>query len=365
MLQTTVIFILTLLILVVIHEFGHFLMAKRFGIKVLEFGFGIPPRIFGKKIGDTIYSLNWLPIGGFVRLLGEDEVGALTINKGSEKSGDFRAKPVGQRIIVVIAGVVMNLFLAWILFYTVLTFKDFKIIYPTSDPVVVVQEVEAGFPAQSAGIKSGDRILAVDSKLTNSIEEARNLIKSKAGSSVKLSLGDIDGNFIKEVSVAPKKVSNTESLIGVVFSPIGFKQYNTPIEKIFSGITYSYDLTKLTSTGLIKLFQDVFSGNFHKVSQSVSGPVGLATVTNNILSTGSQAVILYIWFVGVISLTLAIFNVLPFPALDGGRLLFLYIEAITRKKVSPKVETMVHSIGMAILLTLTLLVTISDIKKLF
>ena len=112
------IFIITLLVLVLIHEFGHFLMAKRFGIKVLEFGFGIPPRIWGRKIGETIYSLNWLPFGGFVNLLGGDE--EKPIGRAGPGNRDFRTKSVWQRITVVVAGVTMNLFLAWIIFYTII-----------------------------------------------------------------------------------------------------------------------------------------------------------------------------------------------------------------------------------------------------
>lgn len=360
MILTTSIFILTLLVLVVIHEFGHFLVAKRFGIKVLEFGFGIPPRIFGKKFGETIYSLNWLPIGGFVRLLGEDEVGKDIL----ENKRSFAFQNVYKRIAVVIAGVAMNLVLAWALFYTALILKDFNIIYPTSEPVVVIANLQPGYPAKEAGIKTGEKVIEIDGKNVNSIDQARNLIKAKNGAPVTLTLTDIDGNSKKEVSLIPKISESGESLIGVVFSPVGFKQYTTFSEKLFSGITYSWDLTRLTFSGLLNLINDLMYGNFTKASQSVAGPVGLATVTSNILSLGVDAIVPYIWFVGVISLTLTIFNILPFPALDGGRLLFLYIEAITKKKVNPEIERVIHSVGMAILLTLTLLITISDIKKL-
>ncbi len=148
------------------------------------------------------------------------------------------------------------------------------------------------------------------------------------------------------------------------FSPIAIKEYKSAVEKIFSGITYSFDLTKLTFLGLGKTLTDLVSGNVQSVSQSVSGPVGLATISNDILSGGRAALPFYLWFVGVISLTLSIFNVLPIPALDGGRLLFLIIEAVSRKKVSEDVEKMVHQIGFLILLLLALLITYSDITKL-
>lgn len=348
--------------MVLIHEFGHFLMAKRFGIKVEEFGFGIPPRAWGKKIGETLYSINWLPFGGFVKLLGEDEVDMLTVSK--EKGRDFRTKPVSQRIIVVITGVVMNLLLAWVLFYIVIASQNFKIIYPVIESAVYIAEVEKDFPAQKAGIKAGEKLLSVDSQRVSDIEQARKLIKSKNGMSVTLTLADSDGNNLRKVSVTPKKVEKGDVLIGVIFSPIPFREYRTISQKLFSGITYSWDLTRLTFAGFGKLFQDLFYGNFGQASKSVTGPVGMATITNDILSSGGAVLLPYLWFVGIISLTLSIFNVLPIPALDGGRLLFLVIEAVTKKKVKEDVEKMVHQIGFIILIALALLITFSDIRKL-
>lgn len=356
MIISILIFIFTLLVLVLIHELGHFLMAKKFGIKVEEFGFGIPPKLFGKKIGETIYSLNALPLGGFVRLLGEDEVG------GTQNSRDFRAKPVGQRIIVVTAGVVMNLILAWVIFYTVIIYQNFKIIYPTLQPAVYIGHLEKNFPAEQSGINIGDKILKIDNKDVKKIEDARNFIKEKNGQPVTLSLSDLDGKQ-RQLTVVPKNVDK-EFLIGVGFSPIAIKQYKTPSEKLFSGITYSYDLTKLTFVGLGRTIHDLIVGNIKSVSQSVSGPVGLATISNDILSEGRAALPFYLWFVGVISLTLSIFNTLPIPALDGGRLLFLTVEAVSKRKVREDIEKIVHQIGFAILLTLALLVTYSDISKL-
>lgn len=364
MIISIVIFIITLLVLVLIHEFGHFLVAKRFGIKVLEFGFGIPPGIWGKKIGETIYSINWLPLGGFVRLLGEDEVDMVTVGTKGLHNRDFRAKSVWQRIAVVVAGVSMNLVLAWILFYAVIAAQNFRIIYPVLEPGVYIAQVQKDFPAQQAGIKPGEKLISVDGQKASDIDAARKLIKSKEGLPVTLTLGDSDGNNPRQVNATPKKVDK-DVLIGVIFSPIPFRQYVTPTERIFSGITYSWDLTRLTFAGLGKLVSQLLTGEFSQASQAVSGPVGLAVITNEILSSGGIGMVLlpYLWFVGVISLTLAIFNVLPIPALDGGRLLFLVIEAITHKRVKEDVEKMVHQIGFIILIALAMLVTYSDIRK--
>lgn len=353
-----IIFIITLLVLVLIHEFGHFLMAKKFGIKVLEFGFGIPPRVWAKLIGETTFSLNVIPFGGFVRLLGEDEVD----KKVLANPRSFASKKPWQKIIVVVAGVVMNLILAWVLFYSVIIGQNFKIISPTIESGIYITKLEEGFPAEMAGIKVGDKLLSIDGNKALDFEHARNLIKDKGGSTIVLKLQERGGSE-KTVQVIPKRVEN-DNLIGVVFAPFLIKEYQTPFAKIFSGITYSYDLTKLTFIGLSRTLTDVFSGDFGKVSEQVSGPVGIAGLTTNILSGGWQASLLYIWFVGIISLTLAIFNVLPIPALDGGRLFFLIIEAIFKKKVGAEVERVIHSVGFAILLTLALLITYSDVSKL-
>lgn len=360
MIISIIIFILTLLVLVLIHEFGHFLVAKRFGIKVEEFGFGIPPRVWGKKIGETLYSLNLLPLGGFVRLLGEDETEKKLLNN----PGSFASKKPWQRILVVVSGVVMNLILAWILFYIVIISQNFRVIYPIPEPAVFIAELQKDFPAEKSGIKVGDKLLTVDGIPVKDFEQARKLIKDKNGAAVSLKVSDPDGKNLRQIDITPKKVKKEGFLIGVTFSPIPFKFYNSVSEKIFSGITYSWDLTKLTFVGLGQTLSNLFSGKFQVVSQSVSGPVGLASMTNNILSDGREALIPYLWFVGIISLTLSIFNVLPIPALDGGRLLFLVIEAISRKKIREDIERLVHQVGFAILLTLALLVTYSDISKL-
>lgn len=364
MIFSIIIFIITLLVLVLIHEFGHFLMAKKFGIKVEEFGFGIPPRLWGKKIGETIYSINWLPFGGFVKLLGEDEVDTITIDKEG-KNRDFRAKPVSKRILVVVAGVAMNLVLAWALFYTVIISQNFRIIYPTISQGVYIFRTENNLPAQQAGVKEGEKLVAIDNEQISDIEQARKFIKAKDETKTTLTLADSDGKNQRKVELIPKKQDNGDVLIGVVFSPIPFRTYSTLPEKIFSGVTYSWDLTKITFIGLGQLFNQLFVGDFGQASKSVSGPVGLAAVTGDILSAGWQAVLPYLWFVGIISLTLSIFNILPIPALDGGRLLFLVIEAITHKKVKEDVEKTVHQIGFIILIGLALLITYSDIRKLF
>ena len=351
------IFILTLLVLVLIHEFGHFLMAKKFGIKVEEFGFGLPPKLWGKKIGETLFSLNLIPLGGFVRLLGEDE----TDRKILANSRSFASKKPWQKLLVVGAGVTMNLLLAIILFYTVIIAQNFKVISPSIDGGIYIGKLEEGLPAEKSGLKLGEKLLSIDGQNVYTIDEARNLIKSKGEVATTLLLQDAGGRQ-RSVSVTPKKVDQ-DILIGVYFATYFVKEYKTTTEKFFSGITYTYDLGKLTFIGLGRTLSDAISGNLSRVSQSVAGPVGMAGITNDILSLGARAATPYLYFVGIISLTLSIFNVLPIPALDGGRLFFILIEAVFRKKVRADIEKIIHTVGFAVLLTLALLVTYSDINK--
>lgn len=381
MLLTIIVFIITLLVLVVVHEFGHFLMAKKFGIKVLEFGFGIPPKVWSKKVGETEVSLNWLPIGGFVRLLGEDETGLVSLKKGLS-GRDFREKPVGQKIVVVIAGAVMNLLLAWLIFYLVLGFQGFKVQLPALVPyhfvgatqsdenIIVVAGIEQNAPASQAGIKMGDLVTAINNQKVTSADELIKKTKELSGQVIKLTLASTpQGANSHEVNVTPRvNPPAGQGPLGIKLSQIILTnvEYQTLDQKILAGPLHSWNL--IAYSGII--FGDLINKSFQEknltpVSQSVSGPVGITSVANTILTQTPNPILPYLDFVGVLSLNLAVLNLLPFPALDGGRLFFLLIEAITRKKVHAEVEKWVHTVGMAILLTLIILVTFSDIRKLF
>lgn len=370
------VFIVTLLILVVIHELGHFFAAKFFNIKVLEFGFGIPPRAWGKKIGETIWSLNWLPFGGFVRLLGEDEIDKEVLD--NERS--FASQKVWKRILVVAAGVAMNLLLAWLLFYIVLGVQGFKTKLPllidykfvgiTEERIelsIVFDKILPDSPAEKAGIKSGDRVLAVNDNPVVDDSQFVQDIKSHVGKEVKLTTSDIQGENVRDVTLVPREnPPEGEGALGVSLGGIRtiYLGFNTPIRKIFAGPIYSYNLVGYSG----KILGDTigFSVKVHDitpVSNAVAGPVGITSVVAQILSV-KNPLIPYLDFVAALSLNLAIVNVLPFPGLDGGRLFFLVIEGITRKKTHAVIEKYVHTIGLVVLLSLIILITISDIRKL-
>lgn len=358
MVPAIIILALALVVLVGIHEFGHFLMAKKFGIKVLEFGFGIPPKIWGKKIGETILSINALPVGGFVRLLGEDEVDKEIL----ENHRSFAFQKVSKRIIVVVAGILMNLILSWLLFYIVIFSQGFRAIIPTPTPEVIISSVENNSPASQAKLQIGDRVLSVNNQRIDDEVLFSEKIKQLAGKSVTLEISDLDGNNLHQIEVTPRvNPPPGQGSLGVGVSPFLIKSFSSLEEKVLAGPIYSFDLSKMILSGFGDLFNNLFAGNFSKASVEVSGPVGIAVASNQVLSLG---IIPYLWFMGYLSLTLALINFIPFPGLDGGRLLFLVIEGITRKRIHVTIEKYVHSIGLAILIGLVVLVTISDIKKL-
>lgn len=377
---TIIIFILTLLVLIVSHEFGHFIAAKKFGVKVLEFGFGLPPRIWGKKIGETLVSLNWLPIGGFVRLFGEDE----TDKKVLEDKRSFAAQSVLGRIGIVVAGVVMNFLFAVILFWIVLIARGFSETIPlitdfhfigvnqVNHFLVLIGGVAPGSPAEQAGLQSNEQVISVNDIKIDNAEQLINYTKIHSGEKIVLTVAKISDNL----SVNPGS-TRTVILIPRVNPPAGqgpmgvqlgtitmaVLNYNTLPQKVFSGITHAYNLTAYS----FKILGDLISasirtGNIEPVSQSVSGPVGITQMTNVVLHTQSP-LIPYLNFVALLALNLAILNILPFPALDGGRLFFLLIEAIFRRRVKAEIEKWVHTVGMALLLALILVITFSDIRK--
>lgn len=368
------VFIITLLVLVVIHELGHFFAAKKFNIKVLEFGFGIPPRVFGKKWGETIVSLNWLPFGGFVRLLGEDEEDKRILdNKRS-----FAAQKVSVRILVVLAGVIMNLLLAWIIFWVVLLAQNFSVtlpllsdhrflgVYQTNEKMIIIGSVAKDSPAEKANLKSGDRIVAFNDRFLKDSNDLVDYTRKYAGEKIKLTVSDIEKKSYWQVELTPRvNPPEGQGSLGVSLSSFDIVnlEYKEIWQKILSGPIHSLNLAVYSGKILGQLIsQSITKQDLTPVSQSVSGPIGITYLTKEVISL-ENPIIPYLNFLGSLSLSLSLMNVLPFPGLDGGRLFFLLIEALTRKKVHPTIEKYVHNVGLALLLGLIVLISISDIQK--
>ncbi len=359
MLLTIIAFIIILSVLVLIHEAGHFITAKLFGIKVEEFGFGIPPRAFGIKFGETLYSINWLPVGGFVKLYGEDEAGAGRIQTAAAKPSKnlkraFFARPIWQRATVVVAGVCMNFFLAAFLLSFLFAFVG----VPSLGNKVSVDQVINASPAQKSGLKAGDLIEAINGKQIKSPEEVLLSAKNNAGKEISFKVKTSKG-VEKVLKITPRiDYPKSQGPMGIVISQSQtikkYPWYLAPIE----GIKEAIKETWLILTGLGSLVSVLVTKG--TIPSDIAGPVGIAQLTGKVVEIGPYAILS---FVSLLSLNLAIINILPIPALDGGRLFFIVVEAVTRRKVNSTFENYAHMIGMILLLLLIGLITLHDVIK--
>lgn len=363
MLVTIIVFLLILSVLVLVHELGHFITAKIFGIKVEEFGFGLPPRIFGKKFGETVYSVNWLPIGGFVKLYGEDEAGSgrpqipnlkSQISNAKDIDRAFFARPIWQRAVVIFAGVFMNFILA----VAILSFLFSVVGVPIPGNKVNVDVVVKNSPAEKAGLKVGDTILSINGASITSTTQLITITKKHLGQALALKVRSPKSE-IRNLQITPRKVyPANEGAMGVAISQNSTIKKYPWYEAPFVGTKEALHETYLIANGLVMIVVQIFTKG--SIPSDVAGPVGIAQLTGVVVSNGIYAVLS---FVALLSLNLALVNVLPIPALDGGRLLFIVIEGVFRKKVNRTIEGYSHMIGMIILLSLIALITLHDLFR--
>lgn len=351
MFTSILVFILVLSVLILVHEFGHFFVAKKMGIKVEEFGLGLPPKIWGKKIGETVYSINALPFGGFVRLHGEQEEGEETI-----LSRSFLHKSKKKRAFVVVAGVIMNFLLAIVTFAIVYSFSGI----PRDSGKIKVVDVAAGSPAEKAGIVVGDVVTKIGK---DSVTNSDTFISSTASNKGKsISYEVLRDDQTLKVNVTPREnPPEGEGPVGVTITTMEI--YYPPVyQRPFYGIYYGFKDAVYWGKTIVVGLGDMVLGLLKGVTpQGVSGPIGIYAVTTEASKGG---ILTLLNFMGILSVNLAILNIVPFPALDGGRLLFIGIEALTRKKVPRKAEAIINNIGFILLLTLLLGVTIGDVRRL-
>ncbi len=393
MLVTIVVFLLILSVLVLIHEAGHYFMAKKFGIKVEEFGFGFPltPALWQKKKGETVYSFYPVLIGGFVKLYGEDEAGSGKIDGGGGKSAvkkedehrAFYTHPLWERIIIVVAGVVMNTLLAVVIYYVFLAMGNFQTTLPlignhhffAVDQKVATQieisDVEKNSPAAKAGMTPFSTVESLNGQKVEDINTFAQKVKALAGEPITIKWKDEKLQQEHAATVIPRlHPPKNQGALGIAFYPVRSVTlaYDTPTQKLFSGFTHPANLMAYNFDALGYLINiSVKEKNVAPVSQGVSGPVGIGYVVGSIIQIPdvNQRIMQLLNLMGLLSISLAFFNVLPIPGLDGGRLFFLLIEAVTRKKVNPKIEGYIHAAGMAFLIMLLLLVTVKDINQFF
>lgn len=319
-------------VLIIVHELGHFTLAKLNDVRVEEFSIGMGPKIFSKQGKETKYSLGLFPIGGYVKMMGEEE------NVEDERS--FSSKSPLRRISIIIAGVIMNYVLAIVIFTT--------IIYNFGYRSTTLAEVLPSSPAQEAGILAGDKILKVNGLTSFSFENIQAGIGLSYGNPINMSI-ERDGEK-KEVVVTPRKNEEGQLLIGV-----SFPQIKDP--SVGESFKQSFKQTASLVTQTFKGLEMIFTGKAN-LKTDVGGPITIIKISAASAESG-------IWslasFVGFLSVNLAVFNLLPFPALDGGWCVILLIELITRRKVPDKIVGFLNYVGFAALIGLMILVTIKDI----
>ncbi len=385
---TVIVFIIILGLLIFVHELGHFLVARRNGIKAEEFGFGFPPRIFGfvkdeksgkyefvpgnKKVEskNTVYSINWVPLGGFVKIKGEN-------GRDGESPDSFSGRPAWTRIKVLVAGVIMNFILAWVLISIALiigapeavddSIKDVR------DTKVQISQVAPGSPADEMGIKIGDEIIkATNPPATPERSDGRRGIEQEIKIATTKDLQEFTGNNKgEEVTLEIKRGKEILILSGVLRTefpedqgPLGASLVRTAIvshpwyEAIWKGLVSTYELIIVIIVALFNIIRDLVLGR--QVTIDIAGPVGIAALTHQVTTLG---LVYILQFAAILSINLGIINGLPIPALDGGRILFILIEKVKGSPVSQKVEHIFHTASFVFLIALMVLVTVRDFMR--
>lgn len=410
-------------ILVFVHELGHFILAKLVGIRVERFSLGFPPRMIGKKIGETDYCVSWIPLGGYVKMAGMiDESLQKDAIKG--EPWEFMSKPIYQRFLVIVAGPLMNIALAILIFGGIaylmglkepmgvtigkiksqnvitvtslqpgdmITSIDGKAVTTWSDTEPFVQQnenvtikferegqvlstsfhatyldsitqdlpaivggVQQDFPGVKAGIQIGDRIVAIDGKPIRTWSELTEVIHASPGKSLTIEWQRNSQTMSAEIAPHIEKLQNKEiGLIGISY-PVQERAISLP-QSIIYGASYSWQITRLIGQSL----KMIITGK-QAFKEAFAGPIMIAKLAKDSAREGESR---FIAFIAFLSLNLGLLNLLPIPVLDGGHIVFLIIEGIIRRPISPKVKLVVQQIGMALIIALMLFVIINDIRR--
>lgn len=335
-------------ILILIHEAGHFWAAKKAGLLVEEFGIGFPPRLFQKKIGETIYSVNALPFGGFVRIYGEKggvEGGFAKEENEEKKSRSFENQSAWRKAVVILAGVAMNFIFGWLLLSVVLMLG--------ASQQVVVAEVAPASPASAIGIQVGDRIIGF-SEVQDFVDKVNEHKGKEFEFQVKRGTEILPLLAVPEPSPAPGRGALGVALVEGGFKRLGF--FSALKEGFLSSVEVMAQIVRLFG----KLISDFFTRG--ELVKDVVGPVGVFSVA---YQAGEQGFVYLLQLIALISLNLAALNAIPFPALDGGRLLFVVAEKIRGRAMNPKLEIGLNVFGIGLLLLLMIAITIRDIAGFF
>lgn len=360
--------------LVIVHEFGHYWAAKKSGVIVEEFGIGFPPKVWGKKLkSKMLLSINLLPLGGFVRLKGE--------NDSATEKGSYGSATLGNKVKIMTAGVVMNLITAILIFFILALIGTPKLFdnqfsvpsdTVTSSKEILVAGVEQGSPAEKAGLKTQDHIIGIG-KTSTSIVEIKDIeqlpeeTQKLAGEVVFISyerggnqkIANAELRSAKEVNES-KETDEPKGYLGITPTIYELRRstWSAPIVAVGSAVQFTW----LTLNGLGSAIASIFSGNGSQAAQQVAGPVGIFVILKDGSLLGVRFILMII---GIISLTLAIMNILPIPALDGGRLFVTLAYKAMKRPLTKEKEDLIHGIGFAVLMLLFVLITVIDVRRFF
>jgi len=354
-------FLIVLSVLIFFHELGHFLAARRLGIKVLKFSLGFGPRLIGRTVGETEYLISALPLGGYVKLFGEEpsEGEAAQALSPEDRARSFSHAPVWKRIMIVAAGPVFNMLLAYLIFAGALSIgvpmyvPDFDSLMP------VVENVVENSPAQAAGIKPGDRIVSINDKKISTWPQMTDIIYGSAGKALTIVVERDHRNIPLIVTPAPKTVEGEDGKkievgqIGIGKSPRGVRiEAANPLEAVYKGAQATWQWTYLTVEGLVRLAQGKLS------KDNIGGPILIGQMSGQAASQGLGSLA---FLIAILSITLGVMNILPIPVLDGGHLLFFVIEAVIGRPLSLRKREIAQQVGLALLLLLMALAFYNDI----
>jgi len=348
-------FVLVLGILIFFHELGHFLVAKRFGVKVLKFSLGFGYKIVGKKIGETEYLISTIPLGGYVKMLGESEDDEEAV-PADEAERAFNNQPVLTRIAIVAAGPFFNLALALLLFCGLYMIAGNYIM------TTEIGQVRPDSPASEAGLQKGDLILSVMGKETRSWTEIKRIVKDRAGAALEIVVrrgGDVKSFTVIPEEAVEKNIFGEEiksALIGIVAAGKYERVELGPLEAAGQGFRKTWEVISLTCLTIVKLFQRVVP------IKTIGGPILIGQMTGQL---AQESFSYLIPFMAVISINLGILNLLPVPILDGGVILFLLIELILGKPISLRKRDLAQKVGLFLLIFLMAVVFYNDISRLF
>lgn len=368
--MSILLFLLVLFILVLVHEWGHYITAKKTGMRVDEFAIGFPPKLFGLKRGETDFNFNLLPIGGYVKIFGENAEEAAEVGAAPRDPKDvgraFGERPKWAQAVVLLAGITMNILFAWLLFIVVLVIGVPTAVdeaTATDEAQLVVAGTLAGSPAEAV-LPTGAVIERAVSG-TDVLEEPTpstfsSFVSSHAPEPIEVTFTNDDE--VKEVLIVPKaglvEADPEKYIIGTSLSLVEMRRESVFVA-VKDGFMMTVDGIVAITTGLYTLIRDSFVGQAD--FKSVAGPVGIVGMVGDAASYGLSPLLL---FTAMISLNLAVINLLPFPALDGGRLVFVIVEAVTKRQVPPRVTGWVNLFGFVLLMLLMAAVTFNDITRL-